>query len=251
MYRTYRTLVLSVVLFSVLLNHTCCADEANSTITLQESIYRLGPRLYKHYFKKDVTENLIASPLGLSLGLGLIQLAGSDELKSLILRDFFKWKDSELDFHRNLSTIQKKYQKMYVENVTELATTEPQVNVHCAIFHQEGINMTEEFQQYANNDYDAQFISLNERCVLSDYSTVTATKCKQASYMNMINRKLVLRYMLTDRLRVSPLARHRDGGISKRATNVEIPYQYYSISVSLPFSARRLSMLGLGRVPTT
>lgn len=151
---------------------------------LKESIFELGPKLYKFYSDADpeegVPENFIASPLGLTLGLGLINLGASQNLKQLILDEIFDWQGAEVDFHSNIGTIlqllkstyshnkvedqkeeQPKSKELKVQPVKNLEDVE--VNIHCAIFHQNGTQLTPDFHRMAVNHYDSQFIALNKR----------------------------------------------------------------------------------------
>lgn len=167
----------------LLLIQLIISNQPSQGKVLKESIYELGPKLYNFYSAADpkvVPENFIASPLGLTLGLGLIQLGGSQNLKQLILEEIFDWKDAEIDFHSNITEIQKLIKSSYSHNddqnqkslskdvvpsqeqpVKDLEDVE--VNVQSAIFHKEDLQLNPTFQRHAIDYYNSQFIALNQR----------------------------------------------------------------------------------------
>lgn len=176
-----RTVILIFLLSSVVVLNSAGAK------LIQESIFDIGLVLHYHFRSGEdvnaVPENLIASPLGLSLGLGLVELGASRSIKQLIVDDLFHWKDGEVELHRRLTAIQEvlkssyqhkpkeemkmKIQSNYTEplqrkdKVTDLEDVE--VNIQCAIFHREGLNLSNVFKLVKENGYDSQFVVLNQR----------------------------------------------------------------------------------------
>lgn len=173
------------VLVFLLLSSVVVLDNVAGAKLIQQSIFDIGLGLFYHFRDNvtDVPENLIASPLGLSLGLGLIELAASSRssVKQLIVQKVFQWEEGEVELHRQLTAIQEVLKSSYQhkpkeevplqfqissrtlnkDKVTDLEDVE--VNIQCAIFHRDGLNVSKLFRTVTENGYDSQFVVLNER----------------------------------------------------------------------------------------
>lgn len=160
-------LILQVVLI--------CYKSTNGSL-LQESIYNLGLKLFNHQLMEDrvtsVPNNIIVSPLGLGVGLGLVEAAASNDLSGIILDEFFETA-TERDLQRHLTRIQKAFKSGYKVNSTENITTGSEkdfsdtddvtVNVQSAIFKQDNLTLKDTFKRLAVEGYDADIIALNKR----------------------------------------------------------------------------------------
>lgn len=140
--------------------------------TIKESFFNLGPRLFNHRLMEDsnvgtVPDNLIASPLGLGLGLALIESAASHGLQRLILDELFGWHGEEGAFRGNLTAIQNQLKAVYQKptnrsNSAIGENVDVTVNLQSVIFKPEGVEFKEDFQRTLEA-YQAEVISLNRR----------------------------------------------------------------------------------------
>lgn len=162
-----RNKVVLLVILSVIL----LVDDIQSTTVIQESIFNIGPRLFNHYQMEGtpaIPDNLLASPLGLSLGLGMIESIASPDLKQLILGEFFRWSGGEETFQSNLTALQKVLKRVYnsgdrKDNSASKNLEEVTVIVQNAIFQEDGVQLQENFTRLAREEYQSQIIVFNRR----------------------------------------------------------------------------------------
>lgn len=130
---------------------------SNCSTSIQESIFNLGPRLFNHSLKDDpeVPENLIASPIGLSLGFGLVESMVSE----LILEEFFHWRDGEEAFQRNLKKLQRVLRRAYRNSYND-SSTEVIVNIQNAVFQMQRIGVN--YKPIAK-EYQAKFFLIPKK----------------------------------------------------------------------------------------
>lgn len=151
-----RNTVIVIVLFaSVFIQCSNCDS------SLQESIFNLGPILFNHSLKDDpeVPENLIASPVGLSLGFGLINQMISEDLKKLILEEFLQWKDGENAFQRNLIKMQRLLRSGY-QNSNNDSAADVIVDIQNAVFQKRHVGVN--YKRIAE-EYEAQFFWIRNK----------------------------------------------------------------------------------------
>lgn len=156
----------------VILSVILIVDDIQSTTVIQESIFNIGPRLFNHYQMEGtpaIPDNLLASPLGLSLGLGMIEAIASPDLKQLILGEFFRWSGGEETFQSNLTALQKVLKSVYNNsdrkdiNSASKNLEEVTVIVQNAIFQEDGVQLQENFTRLAREEYQSQIIVFNRR----------------------------------------------------------------------------------------
>lgn len=164
-----------LVLLAIIVTVQLISQQCEGKV-LTENIYKLGPKLY-HLLSdssKEVPDNFIASPLGLTLGLALIELGASYSLKQLIREEIFDWHGAH--FQSNVTAIQRLLQSTYSHDLLNVPVPQSkglegpvndlkdvELNIQCAIFHREGINLTTSFHQMAVDNFDSQVITLNSR----------------------------------------------------------------------------------------
>ena len=164
-----------VPVLALLLSVFCVSGRGSS---LEESIYNLGPRLFDHFLletpRQDVPKNFIASPLGLGLGLGLLETAAPDDLRKLIGEVFFDWKQkARLELQGNLTQIQRAIKGAYqqesnlntsaVEDKKDSSLQDVIVNLQCAIFHNKEVVLTKEFLTVVKDQYESEVIVFDRR----------------------------------------------------------------------------------------
>lgn len=149
------TVIVIVLVASVFIQCSNCDS------SLQESIFNLGPILFNHSLKDDpeVPENLIASPIGLSLGFGLIKSMVSEDLNKLILEEFFQWKDGEKAFQVNLIKMQRVLRSAY-QNSNNDSATDVIVNIQNAVFQKRRVGVN--YKRIAE-EYEAQFFWIRNK----------------------------------------------------------------------------------------
>lgn len=145
----------------------------------------MGPRLFNHQLTKSsnstaVPDNLVASPLGLSFGLGLIEAAAADDLKRLIRVEFFDRHDREVALQGDLASLRNVLRVAYQQKqLNEKGVTtsagrvlsgekvknleEVTVDLQSAIFKQEGVELLEAFKRTAVETYLSEVIDFNSR----------------------------------------------------------------------------------------
>lgn len=151
---------------------------------ITETIFNLGPTLFAHQLMESpqrVPDNFIVSPLGLSVGLGLIESVSAGDVKQVILRDFFHWLADEASFQANLTLVQKEWRSAYNRNNSATVGQDKvfeqgkvpaldddvTVSLQSALFKGEDLELSADFRRRAEQDYHSEVISLNRRWVAS------------------------------------------------------------------------------------
>lgn len=143
---------------------------------IPETIFNLGATLFHHQLPESaqkVPDNFIVSPLGLSVGLGLIESASTGDLKQVILRDLFHWPHDAAAFQTNLTAVQKVWRSAYNRNTSETVgrgkvpapLDDVTVSLQSALFKREDLELSPDFRRRAEQDYHSEIIRLNGRWV--------------------------------------------------------------------------------------
>lgn len=158
-----RSLVVSFFLISSVCLQQICAE------SVQESLFKLGPKLFNQ-LSPESPGNLVLSPLGLGLGLGLLEAGASPNLKKVIRREFFSVPEStpESDFHRSLTQVQAQLLRKY--QATSPATNQSSLghldnanlNLINAVFKDASVELKDAFRTVIG-DYGTQLTSINDK----------------------------------------------------------------------------------------
>lgn len=166
-------------LFHVVLVASCFVGQITGE-SVSESLFNLGPKLFDYrtaVASEYIPRNVIVSPLGLGIGLGLLESAASVNLQTVIRRKFFNYTGPHSDFQKAVTELPQQLKRSYkiVSRSASAASNgksstghfdDAKLNLYSAIFKNYEVRLEDAFTTHAERAYLAEIVQLNSRCVV-------------------------------------------------------------------------------------